>query len=97
MGNIKLNDLSGSITLPFFEAVSQRMPIAAINKLYQALEGLYERDLKAEAAMVLYSLILLSDIHCPQTLQKMQGDQSLMTDFAGEMLTDLGEILNEYL
>ena len=58
---------------------------------------MYERGLKAEAAMFLYSLILLSDIHCPQTLRKMQGDHSLMTDFAGEMLTDLGEILNEYL
>lgn len=97
MEKLELYDLSGIVTLPFFEAISQRMPIAAINKLYQALEGLYERGLKAEAAMFLYSLILMSDIHCPQTLWKMQGDLSLMKNFAGEVLTDLGEILNDYL
>ena len=97
MGNIKINDLSGSITLPFFEAMSQRMPIAATNKLYQVLENMYEQGLNAEAAVVLYSLILLSDIHYPQPFWKMQGALSLMKNFAGEVLTDLGEILNEYL
>lgn len=97
MEKFELYDLSGSFTLPFFEAMSQRMPIAMINELYQVLEGLYERGLKAEAAMLLYALLLLLDIRCHQMFLKMQGDLSLMKDFAGEVLTDLGEILNEYL
>lgn len=97
MEKLELYDLSGSITLPFFEAMYQRMPIAIINGLYRTLEGLYSRDLKFEAAMILCALISLSDIRCHQMLLKMQGDFSLMKDFAGEVLTDLGEILNEYL
>ena len=81
----------------FFEAMSQRMPIATINKLCRALEDLYGRDLKTEAAILLYSLISLSDIQRPQLFREIQGDLSLMKDFAGEVLPDLGEILDEYL
>ena len=57
-----------------------------------------ERSLiKTEAAILLYSLISLSDIQRPQMFREIQGDLSLMKDFAGEVLTDLGEILDEYL
>lgn len=95
--NIKLNDLSGSITLQFFEAMSQRVPIAAIYELYQVLEGLYELGAKNEVAIVLDILILWSDIQYPQLFEKVQRERSLTKDFAGEVLTDLGEILSEYL
>ena len=97
MKDIKLNDLSGSMTLTFFEAMSRRMPIAAIHELYQVLEGLYERGSKTEVAILLNALILWSDIQCPQMFEEVQGDHSLMKEFAGEVLTDWGEILNEYL
>ncbi len=97
MEKLELNDLSGSIALPLFEAMSQRMPIAIINELYRTLEDLCGRDLKFEAAMILCALISLSDIRYHQMFLEMQGDLSLMKDLAGEVLTDLGEILNEYL
>ena len=97
MENIKLNDLSGSITLQFFEAMSQRVPIAAIYELYQVLEGLYELGAKNEVAIVLDILILWSDIQYPQLFEKVQRERSLTKDFAGEVLSDLGESLSEYL
>ena len=97
MEKLELYDLSGSFTLPFFEAMSQRMSIAMINELYQVLEDLYEQGLKAEAAMLLYALLLLLDIRCQHMFPEMKRDLSLMKDFVGEVLTDLGEILNEYL
>lgn len=97
MEKIELYDLSGSITLPFFEAMSQRIPISTINELYRTLEDLYGRDLKSEAAMILYALILLLDIQCSPMFREVQGDPSLRENFAGEVLTDWREILNEYL
>ena len=97
MKDINLDDLSGSITLPFFEAMAQRMPIAAIHELYQVLEGLYARGAKTEVAILLDALILWSDIQNPQMFEEVQRDHSLMKEFTGEVLTDWGEILNEYL
>ena len=41
--------------------MSQQIPISIINELYQTLEDLYDRDLKFEAAMILYSMLLF---HC---------------------------------
>ena len=48
-------------------------------------------------AIVLDILILWSDIQYPQLFEKVQRERSLTKDFAGEVLTDLGEILSEYL
>ena len=77
--------------------MSQRVPIAAIYELYQVLEGLYELGAKNEVAIVLDILILWSDIQYPQLFDKVQRERSLTKDFAGEVLTDFGEILSEYL
>ncbi len=97
MGKIELHDLSGSITLPFFEAMYRRMAITISNELYWTLEDLYSRDLKSEVAMILYALISLAGIQCSPMFREIQGTPSLMKDFAGEVLTDWREILNEYL
>ena len=97
MGKIELHDLSGSITLPFFEAMYRRMAITISNELYRTLEDLYSRDLKSEVAMILYALISLAGIQCSPMFREIQGTPSLMKDFAGEVLTDWREILNEYL
>lgn len=93
----ELRDLSGSITLPFFEAMFQQIPVSIIDELHRTLEDLYGRDLKSEATMILYALISLSGIQCLPMVLEMQGNPSLMKDFAGEVLTDWREILNEYL
>lgn len=97
MEKIELHDLSGSITRPFFEAMYRRMAITIINGLYRTLEDLYSRELKSEVAMILCALISLPDIRCHQMFLEMQGNSSLMKDFAGEVLIDWREILNEYL
>ena len=97
MEKLELRDLSGSITLPLFEAMSQQIPISIIDELHRTLEDLYGRDLKFEVAMILYALISLAGIQCSPMFREIQGTPSLMKDFAGEVLTDWREILNEYL
>lgn len=96
MKKYDINSLSGSVTLPLFETTSERMPIAVIQEVYLILEFLYSHNMRKESFQLLWALISLSKVEWPEEYLEIENNAHLAETFAGEVLADLKEILNEY-
>ncbi|MBQ8526221.1 MAG: hypothetical protein IJ460_05860 [Clostridia bacterium] len=92
----QINNLSGIITLPFFERMCQKISISEVKKTYELFESLYLNGQKQEVFYLLHTLIAFSHIEIPQKYYSIVGNSRMREDFVGEVLTDLEDILCEF-
>ena len=93
---ISINDLSGALALPLIsELFAEYQNVEALNILLLILAMLYNNGCGVRAFDLIYALFRTSRIALPQEFYDIINTEKDKCDFAGEFLTDFGEILTE--